>query len=92
MKFGQVELNNFEACKLPQEAASAWSATMNEIVGIQYRALLYCGEQIVKGVNHWFIAEMEMVLATPQRHIVLLCINEFDGDYKLVKESIEVII
>lgn len=91
MKFGQVELNNFEACKLPQKAASAFSI-LEGLTGVSYKPLLYCGEQIVKGVNYWFIAEMEMVLAVPQRHIVLLCINEFDGDYKLVKESIEVIL
>lgn len=91
MKFGQIELNEFEACKLPQKAASAFSI-LEGLTGVSYKPLLYCGKQLVKGVNHYFIAEMTLVLAEPQRHIVSLCINEFEGEFKLVKESIETIL
>jgi hypothetical protein len=91
MKFGQIELNQFEACKLPQRAASAFSV-LEGLTGATYKPLVYCGTQIVKGVNHYFIAEMTIAYSTPQRHIVSLCINEFEGDYKLIKESVEIIL
>ena len=90
MKFGQIELENFEACKLTQEAASAFSI-LEGLDGVGYKPLLYCGKQLVKGFNHYFIAEMNLY-SSKQRRIVLLAINEFQGEYKLIQESIETIL
>lgn len=91
MKFGAVEiLEQPEPSGFPQEAASAWYAVMGDILGATYKPLLYIGGQPVKGINHIFIAQQTLVLAKPERHIVLVTINEFDGNYNLV--SIERII
>ena len=85
---------------MPQKAASAWVAIEGGIVGAGYKPLLYVGSQVVKGVNHWFIAEQTLILAQPERHIVKIAVNEFnqakdDGEfetvYKIVPHSIEVI-
>lgn len=75
--------------KLPQQAASAWS-TVEGLTGASYKAIAYVGTQQVKGVNHIFIAEQTLVLANPVRHIVLIKVNAFNGNYNVV--SIEQIV
>lgn len=90
--FGKIELENFTGLtSMPQGAASAWSAVEN-LIGVTYKPLLYCGKQIVKGINHFFIAEMTTLNRFAERHIALLAINEFEGKYELVEESLEKIL
>lgn len=90
--FGKIEFEEFEGLtKMPQKAASAWSA-VDGIVGASYKPLLYIGEQVARGTNYWFICEQTLVTATPAKHIVTLAINEFNGTYMIVPGSIEVII
>lgn len=84
--FGGIEMQEQPGMdKMPQKAASAWSGAIDgKLVGASYKPLVYVGTQVVKGVNHIFIAEQTLVVATPERHIVLVTINEFDGNYSLV--------
>lgn len=92
VKFGGIEVVEQTEMKMfTQRAASAWGA-INDLVGARatYKPVAYVGTQVVKGVNHFFIAEQTLVTATPIRHIVLVTINEFDGNYSLV--SVENII
>ena len=73
--------------QMPQKAASAWSGALaieGKLLGASYKPIAYVGTQVVKGVNHIFIAEQTLIVATPERHIVLLSINEYDGNYSLV--------
>ena len=96
--FGKIELEEFKGLtEMPQKAASAWSALENtdaqiNWTGTSFKPLLYCGKQVVKGVNHWFIAEMKQLNVGADRHLVLLAINEFDGEYTPVKDSFKVIV
>ena len=83
MKFGETEIIEQQECKLPQRAASAFSV-VSGLVGASYKPMAYVGTQIAKGVNHVFIAQQTLVLAQPERHIVLVTINEFDGKYNVV--------
>lgn len=76
---------------MPQGAASAWVAVEGGIVGAGYKPLVFVGTQIAKGTNYHFIAEQTLITAEPERHIVKLVVNEFNGEYKLVPHSIEVI-
>ena len=62
--------------KFEQKAASAWSSFDG--------SMTYVGRQIVKGVNHLFIAEQTLILNEPERHIVFVTINEFNDSYSLV--------
>ena len=70
--------------KFEQAAASAWSSFDGLMVGAGYKPVAYVGRQIVKGVNHLFIAEQTLIMAEPERHIVFVTINEFNGSYSLV--------
>ena len=89
--FGTFELEKFEGLtKMPQEAASAWSAVEN-LVGVGYKPLLYVGKQVAKGTDYLFIAEQTIMSNPPVRRVINFTINEFQGKYELVEESIEVI-
>ena len=80
---GITVLEQNEMTAFPQKAASAWSV-MSGIVGTKYKPIAYVGTQVVKGVNHVFIAEQTMLTANFDRHIVLVTVNEFDGNFSLV--------
>jgi len=85
--FGQIELNDFEACKLTQEAATAWGA-LDGIVGASYEPILYLGKQQVKGTNHFFLALQTLTTLPVIRRVVTLAINQYGGKSELIPESI----
>ena len=81
---GSIEvLEQKELTAMPQSAANAWGVAMNSLVGANYKPMAYVGTQIVKGVNHVFLAEQTMMTVHFDRHIVIVTINEFDGKYCL---------
>lgn len=91
MLFGAFELENFEGLKnMPQGATSAWSAVEN-LVGCGYKPLLYVGKQVARGTDYLFVAEQTVVTNPPVRRVISMIINEFQGKYDLVEESIQVI-
>ena len=85
--FGKINLAEFkELTSMPQKAASAWAGFEElGIVGAGYKPLLYLGSQVVKGTNHFFIAEQTLVTNPPVRKVVLMAINEFNGEYELAQ-------
>ena len=89
---GAIQFENFTGLtSMPQKAASAWSA-VEKIIGASYKPLLYVGKKLVRGTNHYFIAEQTLSTANPTRRIVKLKINEFNGVFEVVPNSIEEII
>ncbi len=89
---GKINFVDFEGLtSMPQEAASAWSA-VEGLCGASFKPLLFVGTQVAKGVNYWFIAEETRVTHPPDKHIVTIAINEFNGIYSVVPSSIDVII
>ena len=90
---GSIKLEEFKGLtSMPQKAASAWDAVMNGLVGVSYKPLLYCGSQVVKGTNYYFIAESTTVTAKPQRRIVKVIINEFSKEYTIANGCFEIIL
>lgn len=88
--FGTFQLEQFKACELNQEAASAWSAVEN-LVGAGYKPLLYVGKQVARGTDYVFVAEQTIMSNPPVRRVISFTINCINGNYDLVEESIEVI-
>ena len=88
--FGKIEFENFEGLTtMPQKAATAWSAfEASGMCGASYKPIAYVGKQQVKGANHWFIAEQTLSTAIPEKHIVTLAINEFNGMFAVIPTSI----
>lgn len=93
MQTGAIQLERFTGLThLPQKAATAWSALETSgLVGAKsYKPLLYLGEQLVNGVNYWFIAEQTQAIREPARQVVKLAIHgDRGGNYKLLDNSIE---
>ncbi len=91
--FGQIKFEEFEGLtKMPQEAASAWSAFEGAgIVGASYKPILYVGLQEVKGTNYIFIAEQTLMTADQDKHLVTVKINNFEGEYSIGIDSFKVI-
>ena len=90
--FGKIELAKFEdVTKMPQNAASAWAQVGVGLTGASYKPLLYIGSQQVRGMNYWFIAEQTLITATPEKKIVTIAVNEFNGAYCLVPTSINAV-
>lgn len=88
--FGTFQLEQFKACELNQEAASAWSAVEN-LVGCGYKPLLYVGKQVAKGTDYVFVAEQTIMSNPVVRRVISFTINCIGGEYDLVEDSIEVI-
>lgn len=85
---GKIEYENFKGLTtMPQSAASAWGA-VEKLIGAKYIPLVYVGKQIVKGVNHYFIAEQILSVSGEEKAIVSLCVNEFQGKFVVVPDSI----
>ena len=75
-------LEQKEMTAFPQQAASAWSV-MDNVVGAKYKPVAYVGTQLVKGINHVFIAEQTLTTLSGGRHIVLVTVNEYNNNYEL---------
>ena len=85
INFGGIEVIEQQGLtKMPQEAASAWSAFDGTMTGAAYKPIAYVGKQVVKGVNHVFLAEQTLITANPERHIVAVKINEFEGNHNIL--------
>ena len=92
MAAGAIQFENFTGLtSMPQKAASAWAA-VEELVGAEYLPLLYVGTQVVRGLNHWFIAQVTTSgTAQPKKKIVKLAVNEFQGKFEVVSNKTETI-
>lgn len=72
---------------VPQNVATA-IGKLCDLMGATYKPIAYLGSQLVNGVNHAVLAEQELVLAKPQKNIVIVIFNEAPGagpnDLKIV--------
>ena len=88
--FGKINLAQFKEVSLPQKAQSAWDGVeFTQLIGAEYKPVLYVGSQPVKGTNYIFYAEQRLLDLNDDRRLVRLVINEFEGEYSLV--AIEVL-
>ena len=86
--FGKIQLENFDACRLPQKAQSAWTA-VEDLIGADYKPLVYLGSQVVHGVNYYYIAEQTLMTNPLVRRVIKFAIHELNGEFDLLEESIE---
>ena len=87
---GKIELNIItDLSKLPQKIASAAAAIENpELIGASFKVVMYVGSQPVRGTNYWFIAEETLTTANFDKHLVLVAVNEFNGEFEVVNSSV----
>lgn len=75
MMMGAWKLADMEAAKLPQEVATAFTDVTKGLVGAGYIPVLYCGEQVVHGINYMIICKQTLVTNPPVEHLVTMVIN-----------------
>ena len=66
---------NKPASSLPQDVASAIGIVQEQLIGATYTPLYYIAKQLVNGTNHLLICEQTLVIAKPEKHIVVMNIN-----------------
>jgi len=98
LTFGNIQLLEFEECTdYPQGFASA-SAVVNvnedgePLIGCKYKLLMPLAVQPAHGNNYYFLAEQTIMSNPAVRRLVTLAVNEQNGNYKLVKNSVKVVL
>jgi len=62
MMLGGWSINdNLKPCPLPEEVASAFSEANTHLMGALYVPVLYCGSQVVAGMNYMIICKQTLV-------------------------------
>lgn len=93
--YGKIQLLEFEeATDFPQKFASASAAVnVNEdgepLVGAHFKILMPLAVQLVHGINYFFLAEETLTTHPPIRRLVVLAVNECDGKFKFVRDSVK---
>lgn len=79
--FGNYEIVNIPASKLPQDVASAIGVINSDpMLGATYLPIWYVGKQTVNGINHFFIAEDIRATKNKDKLIVGLVVNVPPGE------------
>lgn len=90
MVLGGWNLAEMKEAELPEEAAKAFKAVTEHLVGAGYKPVLYCGSQVVHGTNYMVICEQTIVVPDFPKHLVTMVINSSEKGSCIV--SIEQII
>ena len=78
-----------EAPEMPDDAKKAWQEIYGPLVGTKHTPIAYVGPQVVRGINHVYLAERVMPYRDRvYRHITEIKINEFNGEYTPVSEKV----
>ena len=87
---GAKIVNIIEEADLSEELSCLFDSTMRNLIGVGYTPLFYVGHQVVKGTNHYFIAQAKGVYPGAEPYAVMICINEFQKVNSIVSiEKIE---
>ena len=63
---------------------TAFASVTQNIVGVGYKPVLYVGEQIVHGTNHYIVCEARGVYPGARPYATVVCVNICDGSASLV--------
>lgn len=75
---------NLQPGKLPQRAATAFSAAAANHVGVDLTPLCYLGEQLVSGMNYGVLCLAKTVTETPVESLKVVVVHEdLDGAFQI---------
>lgn len=84
MMAGAFVLADLQAVTLPKDVDTAFKAAASEMVGATYTLVLYCGHQIVTGINYMILCEQRLSDKDQTKHLVKMIINAFMGECEIV--------
>ncbi len=73
---GGWNLAPMSPCNLPENVATGFAQLFGNMEGAAYTPVLYCGTQVVNGINHMIICRQTLVTPTKDEHLVKVIINE----------------
>lgn len=85
------KIADLKEIELPEDAEKAFKEVTGKYPGIAINTpVLYCGSQVVKGINHMIIYVNEPTPQVPQmfdkhnRYLCQIIINSFEGEYSVI--------
>ena len=66
-----------EEVDLPEEAKEAFENGTKQLMGMNYKPIVYVGSQVVKGMNYYYICEAKGVYPDAKPFAVMLGVNVF---------------
>ena len=78
---GGWNIADMQPVNLPQKAASAFSGALENLVGASYEPVLYCGQQVVNGVNYGVICKQTIPApGGAYEHLVFVSLHEKESE------------
>lgn len=81
---GAWNFDVLKACELPQEVASGFTEVFSKFEGADYMPVLYCGTQVVHGLNHMIICKTRICHPDAVDRLTKVILNEVDGKWSIV--------
>ncbi len=73
---GTWNFSTLKACNLPEKVATGFSEVFSHLCGAEYTPVLYCGTQLVHGINHMIICKMKVCHPDATEKLAKVIINE----------------
>ena len=81
---GATVVEIIEEAKLTDEIKVAFETAVKTLTGVAYKPIAFMGEQVVKGINYYYVAEAKVLYPGSQPYGVILCVNVFNGVTSIV--------
>lgn len=81
---GATVVKIIEEAQLSDELACIFKTATQSLVGVSYKPLFYVGHQVVKGMNHYFIAQAQAIYPGADPFLVSICINDFNKNISII--------
>lgn len=82
MNIGGWDYSVVGACKLPEKVATGFNEAFSSLLGATYTPALYCGTQIVHGVNHMIICKVKFATQGSSDALMKVMLNEVENEGK----------
>lgn len=76
MKCGAWNFSNSSSTGLPQKVATGFTDVTQDLEGANYEFLLYCGNQVVNGINHMIICNKTLVTKEGHGTLAVMILHE----------------
>ncbi len=76
MKTGAWDFSNSSSTGLPERVATGFTEATQNLMGANYEFLLYCGNQVVNGINHMIICNKTLVTKEGHGSLVVMILHE----------------
>ena len=82
---GTWKLAEMQPATLPEKVASVFADVTSHLLGAKYIPVLYCGEQVVQGMNYMIICKQTLAVSGAPERLVTMVINSFEQHNAIVK-------